>query len=247
MSKYFINILLLLSLGTAIAQNNVKDSVKGIDYKEKYGLRVGVDLSKPIRAAFDENYKGLEFTGDFRISHKFYIAGELGTEELTRDEDNFNFSASGSYLKLGFDWNSYENWYGMENLITVGMRAGVSAFSQSLNSYTIYSNNQYWGETTGGQQGSTLIGKYDGLNAQWLEVVLGIKVELFNNLFMGVSTRLNYLVNDTEADQINNLFIPGFNKVTGGSRFGVGYNYTLSYLIPLFKTDKPEKKKEDKK
>jgi histidinol-phosphate/aromatic aminotransferase/cobyric acid decarboxylase-like protein len=32
-----------------------------------------------------------------------------------------------------FDFNSFENWLDMENMIYVGMRYGVSSFSQTLN------------------------------------------------------------------------------------------------------------------
>lgn len=242
MSRYCTNLIFFLLSIAGMSQTT--DSIQGTPFREKYGLRVGVDLSKPIRAALDENYKGLELVGDFRISQKWYIAGELGTEELTRDEDNFTFTTSGSYLKVGADWNSYENWFGMENMITVGLRAGAATFSQSLDAYRIYINNQYWGESNEGFTGSRLLGEYDGLSAQWLEVVLGTKVELFNNLFLGASFRINFLVNDTEAEQIQNLFIPGFNKVTDGSNFGIGYNYTISYLIPIFKTERKKEKTE---
>jgi hypothetical protein len=32
----------------------------------------------------------------------------------------------------------------------------------------------------------------------------------------------------------DNLYIPGFNRTYDGS-FGVGFNYTVSYFIPLYK------------
>ncbi|MDG3583389.1 MULTISPECIES: DUF6048 family protein [Galbibacter] len=225
---------------TAVVQVETDSTV----YKPRYGLRVGIDLSKPIRSFIDEDYKGLELVADFRVSYNFYAAAELGNEEKTTQEDNFNFTSKGSYVKLGFDWNTYDNWYGMENIINVGVRFGLSAFSQTLNEYQIYTKNQYWGEIQDGITGTNMLGEYSGLNAQWVEVVFGIKVEIFKNLFMGGSVRLNYLINQTEANQLPNLFIPGFNKVTDGSKFGVGYNYTLSYLIPIFKGKKPSKKTE---
>lgn len=92
-------------------------------------------------------------------------------------------------------------------------------------------------------QGSEQLGKISGLNASWLEFVVGIKAELFKNLYLSASARLGFLVTNKNPDNFRNLFIPGFNKVTDGSRFGVGYNYSLSYLIPLYKkANKPNKK-----
>lgn len=226
-------------LDTVNVQKTSQDSAV---YKQRYGLRVGIDLSKPIRSLVEEDYRGLELIADFRISHNVYIAGELGNEEKTRQEDNYNFTTSGSYLKVGLDWNTYDNWYGMENIINLGFRVGVSSFSQTLNEYQIYNTNQYWNEVQSGITGEDMLGEYSGLNAQWAEIVLGMKVELFKNVFMGVSARLNYLINDSAAGNFPNLFVPGFNKVTDGSQFGVGYNYSISYLIPIFKGSKPQKK-----
>ncbi|WP_224484799.1 DUF6048 family protein [Robertkochia aurantiaca] len=245
MLRYFINSL-LICLPMILSAQITGDSIQlPVDYKEKYGLRVGIDLSKPLRSTLDENYQGLELVADFRISQKWYIAGELGTEEKTTLEDTYDFTTSGSYLKIGADWNMYDNWYGMQNIINLGLRAGISTFSQTLNEYSIYTTNQYWQENTGTSDNTRLLGEYDGLSAQWAEVVVGVKVELFTNLFLGGSVRLHYLVNQTEASEFPNLYIPGFNKVTDDSRFGVGYNYTLSYLIPIFKKDKPPKKDEN--
>src|SRR5210317_1689118 len=71
--------------------------------KQKYGLRVGIDISKPARTLLDDDYSGFEIIGDFRITEKFYAAAELGNEKKDRFEANLNSSTSGSYAKVGFD------------------------------------------------------------------------------------------------------------------------------------------------
>lgn len=244
MSKYFISIFLLVS-GIAFSQKSASINDTVVVHKEKYGLRVGADLSKLLRTGLDDNYKGLELVGDIRVSKKIFIAAELGTEEKTTEEDNFTFSTKGTYLKAGFDYNLYENWYGMQNLIHAGMRVGIGTFTQTLESYRIYNTNQGWNES--GIPGENLLGEYDGLSAQWAEFVLGIKAELFANIYLSASVRLNYLVNDKAANEFPNLYIPGFNKVTDGSSFGVGYNYTLTYMIPIIKKNKQNRKKDEDK
>ena len=248
MLKYTISIIVLLFGASLFAQENtpVTDTVPETPvYYQKYGLRVGVDLSKPLRSVFDDNYQGLEITGDFRLSEHMYLAAELGTEEKTTEEDNFDFTTKGNYIKAGVDWNTYENWYGMHNIISIGLRGGFSTFSQNLNAYRIYTTDQYWNENSGDFQGQQYLGEYSGLTAQWAEVVLGIKVEMFSNLYLGASVRLHYLINDSDSDIFPNLYIPGFNKVTDGSQFGVGYNYTVSYLIPIFRTTKKTKEEKE--
>lgn len=230
MLKYIFSLALgcVSFVGTA----QVKDTAKVV-YPERYGLRLGVDLHRLARTFYETDYRGLELVGDYRLTRRFYIAGELGNEDKTVDDDRLNFTTKGTYFKAGFDYNSFENWLDMENMIYVGMRYGVSSFSQTLNSYKIYDPTNYYGETviTSGE-------KFNGLTASWIEVIGGIKAELFNNLYLGFSLRLNYLVSDKKPANFDNLYIPGFNRTYDG-KFGAGLNYTVSYFIPIYKKNKP--------
>ena len=224
---FSLSLLCFSLLGNA----QTKDTAK-VMYPESYGLRLGADLHKIARSFYEKDYRGFEVVGDYRLTKKFYIAGELGNEDKTVDDDRLNFTTKGSYFKVGFDYNSFENWLDMENMIYVGMRYGVSSFSHTLNSYKIYDPTNYYGENVviSGEE-------FDGLTANWLEVVGGIKAELFNNLYMGFSVRLNYLVSNKKPEGFDNLFIPGYNRTYDG-KFGAGFNYTLSYFIPIYKKNK---------
>jgi hypothetical protein len=245
-SKYTFSIcLVLLSfLGNAQKQTDitkteqpaVKDSIPV--KKERYGLRLGVDLFKLTRSFYETDYRGLELVGDYRLTRRYYLAGEIGNEDKTVDDDQLNFTTKGSYVRVGFDYNSYENWLDMENVISIGLRYGVSTFSQTLNSYQVYNPNPYFGEATVVVDGT----KYDGLSAQWIEVVAGVKTEVFSNVFVGFSIRLNRLVSQKLPDNFDNLYIPGFNRTYNGD-FGIGFNYTVSYFIPLYKSTVKAKKK----
>jgi len=253
MSKYIFSIVLLCSVFWIQAQEIQTDTVTKKMSSEKlkvtsektvlatttdsipvktdrYGLRVGVDLYKLTRGFYDKGYKGVEFIGDFRLTKKYYLAAELGIEDKTTDDDRLNSTATGTYVKGGFDYNTYENWLDMENLITVGLRGGFSTFSQELNSYKIYNSTPYWGDNptvTGGE-------KYTGLTAAWAEVALGLKAQVFNNVFVGFGFQLKLLIANKKPDGFDNLYIPGFNRTYNGS-FGVGFNYTVSYFIPIYK------------
>ena len=212
---------------------------------DRYGIRVGLDLFKLTRALYDEDYKGIEFVGDYRLTKKYFLAAEIGNENKTTDDDRLNFTTKGSYLKAGFDYNAYENWLDMENIISIGMRYGFSTFNQQLNSYRIYNANPYFGEVPVIPSGK----KFDGLTASWIEVVAAVKAKVFNNVFVGFSLRLNRLVTNKEPENFSNLYIPGFNRTYDGD-FGVGFNYTVTYFVPIYKKKvKPDAiaKKEDKK
>ena len=197
---------------------------------DRYGVRVGVDVYKLTRALYDKNYKGIELVGDYRLTKKYFLAAELGNENKTTDDDRVNFTTKGSYIKAGFDYNAYENWLDMENIISIGLRYGFSTFNQQLNSYRIYNSNPYFGEIPVIASGK----KFDGLSASWIEVVAGVKAKVFNNVFMGFSLRLNRLITNKEPENFSNLYIPGFNRTYDGS-FGVGFNYTVTYFVPIYK------------
>jgi hypothetical protein len=222
-----------------VSVNAQNDSIAGtvndsIKIKEKYGLRVGGDIGKLARSFFDDDYTGFEVSADYRLKKRLYIAGELGFDEKNTTTDYLNVTSSGSYLKAGIDYNMYQNWLDMDNMIYAGFRVGASTFSQKLNSYTIYSTDQYWSP----QFTSTDLKEFSGLTAFWAEVILGLKVELFNNLYLGLNVQLKVLASETEPDNFENVYIPGFNKTFDSSGIGVGYSYTISYRIPLYKKDK---------
>jgi len=236
--KFIFNLAFALVSFSILAQEKESDSI--VPKTEKYGIRIGADLYKIARSIYDEDYKGFEVTADYRFTKKIYFAAELGNENKTTDEPQLNFTTKGTYFKLGADYNIYENWLDMENLITLGMRYGFSSFTQELNSYSIYNPNSYFGDSSLITDGK----KFSGLSAHWLEVVAGVKAEIFDNLYLGFSLRMNYLVTQKEPADFENLYIPGFNRTYDG-KFGVGFNYTLSYFIPLYKKKNLPKKELD--
>jgi len=233
MLKYIISFFFLLVFSLGFSQEKktaiptaVQDSIV---YKTAYGLRLGVDISKPIRGSISGSYSGYEVVADYRISKRFYIAAELGFEEETTAEDYSNSTSKGSYIRAGFNYNSYENWLDMNNEIFTGIRYGLGIFDQTLNSYTPNVNSLYFP--------SALINTpvtENGLMAHWTEFMLGIKVETFHNLFIGVSVSYKILLSIDDPKNFKSLFAPGFNRIFE-SGTGFGFNYTISYLIPFAK------------
>lgn len=234
-SKYFISLILILVSGIYLqAQEENTQETDSIVVIHQYGLRLGTDLSKLARTFLETDYSGFEINGDYRLTELIFIAGALGSEERTIETDYLNSTATGSYFKGGFDINLYDNWAGMENLIYSGVRFGFSNFNQTLNSYTIYDVNSL----TWGPKSSTESEKFSGLTAGWIEVLLGFKAEVLNNLFLGFNVQIKRRIFETEPENFENLYIPGFGRTFDSGVFGVGFGYNISYLIPLYKKAK---------
>ena len=208
----------------------LNDSVQKRE-KKTYTIRFGLDLSKPLKTQLDNDYFGLELVGDIRLYKEIYGAIELGNEKATIQSEQINFTTSGSYIKLGFDYNMYKNWKGMNNSIFLGMRFCNSFHNQVVNEYLVYQLDHYWPEETISY--GPEIGDRDQLSARWIEVLAGIKVKVWDNFYMGFSLRLNRLLNDSTPENFDNLYIPGFNKKTDENIWGAGFNYTITYSIPI--------------
>ena len=238
MYKYFISICLLFVFAENYSQEQKKDSIISqekdtVIYKTNYGLRLGMDISRPLFSSLYSNYNGLEIIADYRIKKNVYIAAEIGFEEKTSIEDYSNSTSKGNYIRLGLNYNAYDNWLDMNNEIFVGYRYGFSLFNQTLNNYTTnvsdLENGSYFPAVL-----NTIGQASTNLNAHWSEFMIGIKAETLQNLFIGFSFSYKILMSVKDSENFMTLFSPGFNRIFE-SNTGFGINYTISYLIPFSK------------
>ena len=224
MLKYFTKILFVFIIPVFTFSQESTVANDSIKYEQKYGLRVGFDLFKIYS-------DGFEINADYRLSNKLYIASEIGLSEKTIDENYLNFTYKGTYIKTGIDYNMHTNWLDMQNMIFSGIRVGYSMFDQTINNYTIYdTNSQTWGQSI-----INIPISNTNLSSLWLELIIGIKAEILNNLFLGFNLEVKKMIDSDSKNNIQNLHIPGFNKTYEGSSFGVGFGYKISYLIPIIK------------
>jgi hypothetical protein len=224
--KFFISVAIIILFSEKNFSQTENDSVV---VKNKYGIRIGLDFSKQIRM-LTEDYKGLSLYGDVKIKERLFIVSELGSDEKELRTDNLRSKFSGNYIKAGLNYNLYNNLPGLNNEIYVGFRFATSKFKSEISEYIIYNKDRFWSQDP---IFDNIINK--GLNANWVELIIGINAELLNNLFMGLSLRLNRMLNQKKPENFTNLYIPGFNKVTENNNFGTGLTYSLIYQIPIIK------------
>ena len=224
--KFFISVAIIILFSVKNFSQTENDSVV---VKNEYGIRIGLDFSKQIRM-LTEDYKGLSLYGDVKIKERLFIVSELGSDEKELRTDNLRSKFSGNYIKAGLNYNLYNNLPGLNNEIYVGFRFATSKFKSEISEYIIYNKDHFWSQDP---IFDNIINK--GLNANWVELIIGINAELLNNLFMGLSLRLNRMLNQKKPENFTNLYIPGFNKVTENNNFGTGLTYSLIYQIPIIK------------
>jgi hypothetical protein len=230
MFKYFISIVIILFCFIGNAQGENKKSKDSVVYKQSYGLRAGIDLASLIRTGLDEEYTGFQILTDYRLSSRLYIAGEIGNESLDRKSESVDYETSGSFVKAGVDYNFYENWLDMDNMIYGGARVGYANMTQTLNRYDYNIDNSYFPVNT-----NIVDREFSGFNMVWLEIQLGIKVEVLNNLYLTANVQLKRSLTQKTPDNFDNLFVPGYGRTFDTGSIGVGYSYGVMYRIPFLK------------
>lgn len=215
------------------------DSISIKKNRSELRLRIGLDIFQPIISRIDKDIGGIELVGDFQITENLYISSEIGTLSRNQQSELINFKTSGSYIKIGGDFNMYKNWTGMNNQIYLGIRLANSFYKHNINNYVLFATEQVWEDNIINSGYRT--GEIKDLNAQWIEFLVGLKVQVIKNIYMGFSLRLNRLLNNTSTDNFGVLFIPGFNRVTDDNIFGSSFNYTISYSLPFRSSQKKNK------
>jgi len=232
--QIYIFIFSLFTINFIVGQQTENKENDSIVVKKKLinidKLSIGVDLYRPIYSSINDDDLSYELITSLRIFENFSIASEIGSLDKYVEDENVNFTSTGDYLKFGFDYNLFNNWTGMDNSIYLGMRFATSSFNNRIDSYTVRNPDSYWS--------NNVLDSYETINhsnqnANWIELLVGIKVETIKNIYLGISVRLNRLLSNTTPNNFNNLYIPGFNKVTDDNSWGSGFNYTLTYSLPL--------------
>lgn len=190
------------------------------------GIRVGLDLSRIVSAIYYPYRKEVTVVADARINSNLYAAFEGGFASTPYSDTSYSYKGSGVFVTLGVDYNFLKRQYPSEkNMFYTGIRYGFSHFSYEVPSYSI--KNTYWGDHLTGSLPKT------NVNAHWIELVVGLKAEIFKNFFMGWNLRERILINNVKTAEMTPLVIPGFGNGSKGAVFDV--QYTVSYVIPFYR------------
>ncbi|MHA7111775.1 DUF6048 family protein [Sunxiuqinia elliptica] len=220
----FTLILCLLTLISQGQERELKLKPKRTDkFIHMDGLRVGLDISRSMQHLWNKgNRYGTELSFDFELVPNLYPVLETGWEKLRMRQDYVDYSSSGSYTRLGFDYNLLvaEHQKDMD-MVYVGLRYGFDFANQQVKEYLI---PNYWGDITGsfGRQ---------NYNSQWAEFVLGMKGEIFKNFFLGWGIRGKLKLNQKDFDIPHVYFNPGYGPAE--KKFNFDFSYSVYYNLPF--------------
>lgn len=211
-------ILLLLSLSGTVG-------LKGQDTLRTYGPRVGFDLAKVAWLFLDPPQRGLELSLDAEVAENIYPVFELGYNSGNITYESYDYSSQGVYARLGADYNLLPlKDRSTHHSISIGFRYALALFEHEATEILI--TNDLWGDLPAQSYASSP-------TAHWGELVLGMKAELFPNLFLGWSLRYKILFNRNLDPVMRPDLLPGFGSAMKDSSFG--FTYSIFYKIPILK------------
>jgi hypothetical protein len=192
--------------------------------KRVRGLRIGYDMAGWSLLYFDPGRIIQTLSIDYEAWQDIYPVIEFGFQNVLLEEEDYTYGSQGIFGRAGVDVNllKYEGNHIYE-MMYAGFRYGLSYFTHYAEDIRLH--NDYYG----GQEGVSI--PENQLNAHWISVVGGVRVEVFNNFFMGWSVLANLKLAQVKDEAMAAYNIPGFGR--GNRRTSLVFNYTLSYRIPL--------------
>lgn len=222
MRNISIYIILLASLLlsyplSASAQNNKKEEI-AVDWWQ--GIRVEVDALSAVMSAINKEIYSFEGNVHINLKEKYFPIVEMGIAGANRlsEEEKSGFKTNGLFTRIGIDYNLLkpnDPNASIRKYFTVGLRYGFSNFSYDITNIQLI--DEYWGERKS-------FDKNVHTYKNWLEIVGGLRVETFKNVFLGWSVRGKIRLG--KEKDFEPWFIPGIGiKSIGNWQF----NYTIGY------------------
>ncbi|MES2730715.1 MAG: DUF6048 family protein [Bacteroidota bacterium] len=202
------------------------------------GVRIGTDLLGIGYSIADRKQFRYEINGDIDI-HKYFLTLDYGFSRYNR-ADTMTYHNDGHYFRIGADINLLKpDEFG--NVVFLGLRYGHSFFNDDIQfTPTI---DQYYGAV------KPIQAHNNGIQAQWGEVVFGVKVQVIKQFYLGFTGRYKMGMSQNGKGDFGPAIVPGYGTASQSSTFG--FNYQLFYLIkwrekPLFvKPPKPVKPRDE--
>ena len=239
-----ISIILFLTVSAISHAQNDSNSVvreKRNTYTGKAYKAVSIhaDIFSPAMGIIgNKNVRTGEIQADINLYYKFFPTLEAGYGSIqTTLQGGQEYRSASPFVRVGFNYNLINNADKdgrMKHIVSypfVGARYAMSA--TNYEAANIPMNNDYW---AGGDRRQSFSGR--DVYCGWLELVGGIRVNLYRGFTMGWSVRLKTAFHTKDKTKI--WWNPGYGFTQGGQ---FAFNYTIGYTLFSKSNNKPAKSK----
>ena len=215
-----MNILRYILLLLAIAACNHLFAQGDTLYRP--AIRLGIDVSGFARELVEPEISTREISLDYEWRDNFFAVLEAGISSVETEKESHIYQAKGRFIRAGADFNLLGARPGsLNDLVLISVRYGYSSMEHEAPFLVI--PDPFWGDYQ-----STIAP--EEFRAHWLEAGLGLKTELFSNIFIGWGLRGRVLLSRS-GTEMEPFLIGGFGKP--GNNTSLMLHYHISYRIPL--------------
>ncbi|NLZ73648.1 MAG: hypothetical protein GX905_07510 [Bacteroidales bacterium] len=200
------------------------------------GTYVGVDLFGIGAKVFGGDFLSSEVGVRVNLKNMLYPTLEIGYGSTdTWSENGIHYKSSAPYYRIGADFNTmYKK--GDVSHVYVGLRYGMSSMEYDV--YTQPIDDPIWGDALENPLivddvwGGSFPYDHRGQKASmhWFEIVGGVQVKIYRNIYMGWTLRLKYRVSSSPGTYGDPWYVPGFGQYDSSK---IGVTYSLIYKIPF--------------
>ena len=216
-----------MSSSSQDSEQENKPKIKQLQGDVFRGLSVHADIGSPIISLMGGFSRSYEVQLDVNLYRRIYPIFEMGYATATKEAvSGIVYDTKAPFFRLGVNYGLMKPFKddgetrSVRSYPFVGLRYAMSPITYNISNISI--NDSYWGTSS----------VYDSRNnldyAGWLELVGGVRVDIFSGLTLGWSIRMKTLLHTSAADKTFVWYVPGYGKSSG---MGVMFNYTIGYTF----------------
>lgn len=196
-----------------------------MEYPLLYQASVGINFWDPLMRAFGQKYGLGDVWAELNMHNRYFATFTFGLGSMTDTPVNKNYTFRtpvSPYFKLGAMYNFFYN-SNPDYKLLAGLRYGFTPFRWSATDITV--DEGYWDDPS----------HYSLDNIRhttgYLEVVFGIRVNIWKSLSAGWTVIYHTVLHDSSSPHGQPMYIPGYGKRSGA----ITGNISLVYTIPINK------------
>ncbi len=184
--------------------------------------RVMLDISHPIGSIISPGQYSYEAYFDYNFWKDGFFVLEAGYGGGKINYENLKYKSANAFLRIGVEKSMFTPVYkGDWDMVTVGARYGIGIGQRGDATFTV--PNPFGGTTESSIAAKNFV-------AHWFEIALGLRFELFPNVYTGWNARIRFnFTPDIFREQVSPNFMAGYGQ--GDQPTSFGFNYYIGYAI----------------
>lgn len=180
------------------------------------GFTLSVDIFGPVSYMVSD-YGTAEAALRLNLKNTYFPIAEVGYGKCATEDFNtqVSYKVSAPYARIGLDFNMLKDKF-QNNRLYLGARYGVSVYKYDLTGPTM--TDPVWGGSGAFNIPQT------SCTSHWLEVLMGVEVQIYKNFHMGWAVRYKKELASTKNDYSKPNCIPGYGYTTNASCWGGTYS-----------------------